>query len=94
VGWAKLAYGEEKLEVPVLLLKRVDGFKVTKETLFIPWITRVMDLFVSPFIGKEDLSGIWSDVGERIKNMSGTASQRLAFLGATIGPLREVLRWD
>lgn len=75
---SKLAYGEEKLKVPVLLLKHVDGFKIAEESFFIPRITRVMDLLVSPFIGEEDLSGVSSDVGKCIKNMSGDASQSLA----------------
>lgn len=74
----KPAYGEEKFKVAVLLLKHVDGLKVTKEALLIPRITRVMDLFVRPFIGEDNFSGIGSDVSERIKNMSGAACQRTA----------------
>ena len=63
----------------MLLLKHVDGLEIAEKALFIPRITGVMDLFVSPFIGEEDLSRIGSDVGERIKNMSGAVSQSLAF---------------
>lgn len=64
--------------MPVLLLERVDGFKIAEETGFIPRVTRVMDLFVSPFIREEDLSGISSNVSERIEDMSGATSQTLA----------------
>jgi len=63
--------------MPMLLLKHVDGFEIAEEALVIPRVARVMDLFVGPFIGEEDFSGISSDVGERIKNMSDATSQSL-----------------
>ena len=63
----------------MLLLEHVDGFKVTKEALFIPRVARIVDFFVGPFIGQEDFSGISPDIGERIKDVSGAASQLLTF---------------
>jgi len=63
--------------MPMLLLEHVDGFEIAKEALLIPRVARVMNLFIGPFIGEEDFSGISSDVGERIKNVSGAASQSL-----------------
>lgn len=61
--------------MPVLLLKRVDGFEVAKEAFVIPRVARVMNLFVSPFIGQEDFSGISPDICECIEDVSKGASQ-------------------
>ena len=72
-----LAYREEKFEVSMLLLKHVDGFEVAEEALVIPRIARVMDLFIGPFIGQEDFSGISPDVGKCIKDVSDGASEPL-----------------
>lgn len=62
----------------MLLLEHVDSFEVAKETLVIPRVARVMNLFVSPFIGQEYFSGVSPDVGKRIKDVSGVASRSLA----------------
>jgi len=77
-GDCVLTYGEEKFEVPVLLLKHVDGFKVAKEALVVPRVARVMNLLVGPLIGEEYLSGIGTNVGESIKDVSRATSQFLS----------------
>lgn len=65
-----LTYREEKFEVPVLFLKHVDGFEVAKESLVVPRVARVMNLLVCPFVGEKNLSGIGTNVGESIKDVS------------------------
>jgi hypothetical protein len=45
-----------------------------------------MNLFVGPFIRKDDFSGISLDIGERIKQMSGVANQSLANPLLVAGP--------
>jgi len=59
----------------MLLLKHVYGFEVAKEAFVIPRVARVMNLFVGPFIGKEDFSGIIPYVGECVKEVPGATSQ-------------------
>ena len=68
-----LTYGEDKFEVPMLLLKHVDGSKVAKETPVISRVARVMNLLVGPFIGEKDLPGIGANVGKAIKDVSSAA---------------------
>ena len=64
--------------MPVLLLKHVNCFKVAKEALLIPRIARIMDLFVGPFVGEEDLSGFSPDICECVQDVPGAESQSLA----------------
>ena len=73
--------------MPMLLLKHVYSFEVAKEALVIPRIARVVDLFVSPFIGQEDFSRISSDVCERIENVSDDPGQSLALRWSRMGRL-------
>ena len=73
LGNGVLTYREEKLKVSMLLLEHVDGFGVAEEAFVIPRVARVMDLFVCPFIGEKDLSGIGTNVGESIKDVSRAA---------------------
>ena len=65
-----LTYGEEKFEVPVLLLEHVDGFEIAKEAFVIPRVARVMNLLICPFIGEKNLSGVGTNVGESIEDVS------------------------
>ena len=73
--------------MPVLLLKHVDGLEIPKEALVIPRVARVMNLFISPFIGQEDFSGISPDVCERIENVSDGSSKSLALHCGRMGRL-------
>jgi len=86
-GRCVLAYREEKFEVPMLLLEHVDGFEVAEEALVIPRIARVMDLFIGPFIGQEDFSGISPDVCEGVENVSDGLGQSLALQWGRMGRL-------
>ena len=78
----------------MLLLKRVDGFEVAKEALVIPRVARVMNLFVSPFIGQEDFSGVSPNVCECIEDVSDGSNQSLRFNGVEWQDLRQVFRRD
>ena len=78
----------------MLLLEHVDGFEVSKEALFIPRVAGVMNLLVGPCVGEKDLSGIGTNVGESIKDVSRVASQFLSLYWRQGLSLREVFRWD
>lgn len=70
--------GEDDLEMTVLLLELVDRFEVSVKVLaaIVPGITGVMNVGISPWVGKDDFTTVGLDVGERIENVAAVQIMR------------------
>lgn len=77
-GVGPASNGEDDLQVTMLLLELVDRFEVSVEVLaaIAPRITGVMNVGISPWVGKDDFATVGLDVGERVENVTAVEIMR------------------